>query len=125
MDRLFFERFRKSVTDTEEEILARKLWALGDSVRLRIISRLPRSADCKNRNNVSELAEDLGIPQPTLSHHLRILRQAGLVSNKRMCRDVYYWLDETAAHEVAKQLCDYVRDRVRDGGEKPVEPCSE
>ncbi|MBN1403553.1 MAG: helix-turn-helix transcriptional regulator [Opitutales bacterium] len=113
------------MTDTEEDILARKLWALGDSVRLRIISRLPRSADCKNRNNVSELAEDLGIPQPTLSHHLRILRQAGLVSNKRMCRDVYYWLDEAAAHEVAKQLCDYVRDKVRDGGEKSVEPCSE
>lgn len=90
--------------------LARKLWALGDEVRLRIIARLPRDPDCKSRNNVTQLAEDLGIPQPTLSHHLRVLRQAGLVSYKRMCRDVFYWLDKEAAYRVADDLCKHVRD---------------
>jgi DNA-binding transcriptional ArsR family regulator len=62
----------------------------------------------KSRNNVSQLAEDLGLSQPTLSHHLRILRQVGLVSYKKMCRDVFYWVDEEAATQVAEQLCNTV-----------------
>lgn len=94
----------------EVDTLARQLWALGDGSRLRIIAHLPRDPDCKYRNNVTQLAEDLGIPQPTLSHHLRVLRQAGLVSYKRMCRDVYYWLDEKATHDVAEQLCKYAKE---------------
>ena len=72
---------------------ARQFWAIGDQVRLDLLKLLPASADCKHENNVSQLAEKLGITQPTVSHHLRILRQAGLVKNRRMCRDVYYWID--------------------------------
>jgi len=102
----------------KDDILARRLWALGDAVRLRIIAHLPRDPDCKWRNNVSHLAEDLGIPQPTLSHHLRVLRQAGLVSYKRMCRDVYYWLDEAAAQSVAADLCNFVREQAPGSGGK-------
>jgi len=94
--------------NVDEDMLARQLWALGDVVRLRILRRLPRSPDCKSRNNVSQLAEDLGLSQPTLSHHLRILRQVGLVSYKKMCRDVFYWVDEEAATQVAEQLCNTV-----------------
>ena len=96
----------------DEDILARQLWALGDVVRLRILRRLPRSPECKSRNNVSQLAEDLGLSQPTLSHHLRILRQVGLVSYKKMCRDVYYWIDEAAAAEVADHLCHLVCQQI-------------
>jgi DNA-binding transcriptional ArsR family regulator len=75
---------------------------------------------------VSQLAEDLGIPQPTLSHHLRVLRQAGLVSYKRMCRDVYYWLDEPAAHDVAKRLCSFVKEQAPGAaGTEAKPPCDE
>jgi len=110
----------------QEDTLARQLWALGDSVRLRILSHLPRNPDCKYRNNVSQLAEDIGIAQPTLSHHLRILRQAGLVSYKRMCRDVYYWLDEEAAHGVAERLCNFVKEQAPGVGDaKKDAPCDE
>jgi ArsR family transcriptional regulator len=97
--------------NSDTDMLAKQLWALGDAARLRIIAHLPRNPDCKFRNNVTHLAEDLGIPQPTLSHHLRVLRQAGLVSNKRMCRDVFYWLDEAATDAVAEALCRYVSER--------------
>ena len=99
------------LVENNQETLAKQLWALGDEARLRIIAHLPRNPDCKYRNNVTHLAEDLGIPQPTLSHHLRVLRQAGLVSYKRMCRDVFYWLDEDATHAVAGSLCRYVSEK--------------
>ncbi|MBN2069237.1 MAG: helix-turn-helix transcriptional regulator [Opitutales bacterium] len=77
-----------------EEQLARQLWALGDAVRLRILQRLPRTAEDCCDWNVSKLAEELGLSQPTLSHHLRILRQAGVVSYTKKCRDCFYWVRE-------------------------------
>ena len=46
--------------------------------------------------NVSELAEELGVGQSTVSHHLGILKAAGLVGCQKMCRDVYYWVDRKA-----------------------------
>jgi ArsR family transcriptional regulator len=73
--------------------LARLAKALGDEVRLRILDRLPATDDCERVLNVSELAEALDLPQSTVSRHLGILRQVGLVRSERMCRDVYYWID--------------------------------
>ncbi len=87
-----------------EDRLAKQLWAIGDSVRIRILSLLPDEANCEHGNNVSGLAEELGLSQPTISHHLRVLRQAGLVSYRKMCRDAYYWIDHKAAREMLAGL---------------------
>lgn len=89
---------------TDEERLAKQLWALGDVVRLRILAHLPREADCEHKNNVSELAGLLGLSQPTISHHLRVLRQAGVVKYQKMCRDCFYWIDPEAADSVVEAL---------------------
>ncbi len=91
-------------TETDSSKLARQLWAIGDQVRLDLLSLLSVSEDCDHGNNVSQLAEKLGLTQPTVSHHLRILRQAGLVRNRRMCRDVFYWIDEDEWQDVIRQL---------------------
>ncbi len=84
--------------------LAKQLWALGDPVRLKILRMLPLTADCEYNNNVSKMAEKLGLSQPTVSHHLRVLRQAGLVDNKKMCRDVFYWIDHPKAARIVAEL---------------------
>lgn len=84
--------------------LAVQLWAIGDEVRLRILGCLPYSEDCKSRNNVTELSNHLGIPQPTISHHLRVLRQAGIVQKSKMCRDCYYWIDAQEGELVVEKL---------------------
>jgi ArsR family transcriptional regulator, arsenate/arsenite/antimonite-responsive transcriptional repressor len=91
------------VVQTDEQ-LARQLWAIGDEVRMRLLRLLPSSEDCDHGNNVSRLAEQLGLAQPTVSHHLRVLRQAGLVKNRKMCRDVFYWIDPAAAEAVTTHL---------------------
>ncbi|MDP0495136.1 MAG: metalloregulator ArsR/SmtB family transcription factor [Verrucomicrobiota bacterium JB024] len=88
---------------TQEE-LARQLWALGDIVRLQILDLLPITPDCKHVSNVSQLAEKLNLSQPTISHHLRVLRQAGIVEYRKMCRDVYYWKNSDEAHALAESL---------------------
>lgn len=90
--------------DAQRQDLARQLWALGDEVRLRILERLPTTPDCESRTNVSGLAEDMGLSQPTISHHLRVLRQAGLVTHEKACRDCFYWVDVENAANMVEQL---------------------
>lgn len=90
--------------DDLEDELARQLWAIGDITRLRILRLLPDSANCEHGNNVSQLAEQLGLSQPTISHHLRVLRQAGIVQHKKMCRDCFYWVDQVAADSIVYRL---------------------
>ncbi|MDP0501606.1 MAG: metalloregulator ArsR/SmtB family transcription factor [Verrucomicrobiota bacterium JB022] len=90
--------------EEQQEQLARQLWTLGDLNRLRILSRLPLNPDCKTRTNVSQLAEELGLSQPTVSNHLARLRTLGIVRCQRMCRDSYYWIDVERCEEITKAL---------------------
>ena len=90
--------------DSRDTELAKQLWALGDETRLKILRMLPTSPDCKNCCNVTQIAERLGLSQPTITHHLTRLRQAGIVQNRKMCRDVFYWVDREALEGIAAQL---------------------
>lgn len=91
--------------------LAVQLWAIGDEVRLRILACLPYSEECVHRNNVTELSARLEIPQPTVSHHLRVLRQAGIVKRSKMCRDCFYWIDVKEGESVIARLRSIVAPR--------------
>ena len=62
--------------------------ALGDETRLRILQMLVGSEVC-----VCDLAGELEISQPLLSHHLKTLREAGLVQARRDGRWMHYSLD--------------------------------
>ncbi|HWP96255.1 MAG TPA: metalloregulator ArsR/SmtB family transcription factor [Syntrophomonadaceae bacterium] len=63
--------------------------ALGDEKRLQMIKLLSEGETC-----VCEFIEVLGISQPAVSHHMKILKQAGLVHDRREGRWIYYRLDE-------------------------------
>ncbi len=85
--------------------LACRLKAIADPLRLAILQRLPPNADdCDQLYNVSELAEEIGVAQSTISHHLRHLRQAGLVDCRKMCRDVYYWVNHDAVSDLLDEF---------------------
>ena len=84
--------------------LAKQLWALGDPVRLQILRLLPTDPVCHKAYNVSKIAEQRRLSQPATAHHLRILRQAGCISNQKKCRDMIYWIDQEAASAVNAQL---------------------
>ena len=68
--------------------LARGFAALGDPARLRLLS-LVASAD-DGEVCVCQVTEPLGRSQPTVSHHLRVLSEAGLVSGEKRGRWVWY-----------------------------------
>ncbi len=68
--------------------------ALGESTRLAIMQLLPRQAVCKDMYNVVELAQELGLTQPTVSHHLKLLREARLVKCRRQCNSLYFYVNQ-------------------------------
>ncbi|MGB0415234.1 MAG: ArsR/SmtB family transcription factor [Coraliomargarita sp.] len=93
-----------SETNIDCDQLAKQLWALGDPVRLQILQMLPTEPRCDKACNVSKIAERIGLSQPSTSHHIRVLRQAGLVVGEKRCRDMIYWVQLDAADEVAETL---------------------
>jgi ArsR family transcriptional regulator len=67
--------------------------ALADPQRLRLLSLLPADRD-KHTFCVCELADKLGMSQPCLSHHLNVLKNAGVVRFEKEGCSVFYYLDE-------------------------------
>ena len=68
--------------------LAETFKALSDPTRVAIVSRLAAGEQCC----VCDLTDAFDLSQPTVSHHLRILREAGLVEAERRGTFSYYWL---------------------------------
>jgi ArsR family transcriptional regulator len=84
-----------SVGEQTPEEAAAIMKALADPNRLRILDLLMQNDSCN-----CELNERLGLPPNLLSHHLRVLRQAGLVHCRRDLVDgrwIYYAVNKEAA----------------------------
>ncbi|MFF8095408.1 ArsR/SmtB family transcription factor [Streptomyces sp. NPDC016675] len=70
--------------------LAKVFKALGDPVRLRLLSMIASREG--GEICVCDLTPAFDLSQPTISHHLKLLRQAGLIDCERRGTWVYYWL---------------------------------
>ncbi|OBA96728.1 transcriptional regulator [Mycobacteriaceae bacterium 1482268.1] len=73
----------REILDTAGDLLR----ALAAPVRIAIVLQLRESSRC-----VHELVDALGVPQPLVSQHLRILKAAGVVAGERSGREVLYRL---------------------------------
>jgi ArsR family transcriptional regulator len=76
-----------SLTEDAAAVLAPMFKALGDPVRLRLLSMIAAAGD---EACVCDLTEAFDVSQPTVSHHLRVLREVGLVTSERRGTWVYY-----------------------------------
>ena len=79
--------------------ITRRFAALGDATRLRVLDLLAERERC-----VCELQDALRIPQSLLSFHLRKLKEAGLVVDRRDGRWIYYAASPEALSEAARFL---------------------
>ena len=80
--------FTGVLEEAQADEMAPLLTALADPARLRIMSML--AAAPQGRACGCDLETPLGLSQPTVSHHLKILREAGLVDGTRDGRWIYY-----------------------------------
>jgi len=79
---------QEALEPDEAERLAAALRVIADPARLRLLSLIhaqPESEAC-----VCNLTAPLGLTQPTISHHLRVLREAGLVEREQRGSWAYY-----------------------------------
>jgi ArsR family transcriptional regulator, arsenate/arsenite/antimonite-responsive transcriptional repressor len=76
------------LSEPEREVLAARFKALADPTRVAIINCLSAADEVC----VCNLTETFDLSQPTISHHLRILREAGLVESSRRGTWAYYRL---------------------------------
>ncbi|WP_217915743.1 ArsR/SmtB family transcription factor [Miltoncostaea marina] len=84
------------------ERLARLAKALGDPVRMQLVDVLRRHA---GRVCVCELTPLFEVGQSTVSHHLKVLREAGLVDSERRGLWAYYYVVPEALGELAGWAC--------------------
>jgi len=77
------------LAEDDAEELARGFHALADPARLRLLSLI--AAQREGEVCACELVEPLGKSQPTVSHHLKVLYEAGLVDREKRGTWVWYW----------------------------------
>ena len=75
--------------------------ALGDPVRLQLVDVLRKHA---GKVCVCELVPLFELSQPTVSHHLRVLREAGIVGSERVGLWAYYFVIPDALEELSRWL---------------------
>ena len=89
------------MTDEDAEATAALFKALGDPTRVRIVNLLARNPESVC---VCELTPTLGLSQPTVSHHLKKLVQAGLLRREQRGVWAFYSLDREALARAASVL---------------------
>lgn len=81
---------REPLAEADAADLAHVFKALADPVRLRLFSLIASFEG--GQACVCDLTGPFDVSQPTISHHLRVLREAGLVDSERRGTWVYYWV---------------------------------
>ncbi len=84
------------LSEAQSVELAPVFKAIGDPVRLRLLSMIASTDEAC----VCDLTDAFTVSGPTISHHLRVLREAGLVDCERRGTWVYYWV----RHELLRKL---------------------
>ncbi len=93
---------RGSISAENSESLANTLKALADPARLRLISMV--AAREGGEACVCDLTEPLGLSQPTVSHHLKILVDAGFLTREKRGLWAYYRIVPGALDTVGRLL---------------------
>jgi len=62
---------------------------IGENTRMKIVQFLK-----KKPKNVKEIGKHFDLTQPTISHHLKVLKKIGMISSQKKGREIYYFLNE-------------------------------
>lgn len=79
---------RSDAREEDLEQLSGLFRLLSDKTRLNILLLL-----VEGERNVTSLCEELKLPQPTVSHHLGLLRMSSIIANRRSGKQVFYTLN--------------------------------
>lgn len=93
---------REPLTESAAVEMAKKLKALADPVRLRLFSAI--ASHSGGEACVCDISGGIDVSQPTVSHHLKVLRDAGLLTSERRASWVYYAVVPEALRDLSALL---------------------
>ncbi len=99
----------KELNDQMIGLVVERLKALADETRVKIILHLKNGPA-----SVGALSESLSVAQPTVSKHLAILKNVGLVEVKRQGTTAYYSIKDHSIYELCSIVCSGVSKHVRE-----------
>lgn len=92
----------ETIDADQADVLARTFKALSDPTRVRLVSMIAAAEG--HEACVCDLTDPIGLSQPTVSHHLKILMEAGLLTRSKRGTWVYYSLVPGALDRLSKLL---------------------
>jgi ArsR family transcriptional regulator len=85
--------------------IAKVYTALGDEHRQRILLTFEPG----ERLNVGEIVEVSTLSRSAVSHHLRLLREAGVLQSEKRGKEVYFWINKAFLIEAMETVVDYIK----------------
>ena len=99
--------YSRATPETWQQI-AKVFNALGDEHRQRLLLTFEPG----ERLTAGQLAEVSTLSRPTVSHHLKILREAGVLRHERQGKEIFFWIDKTYLNDSLQAVLSYLQDEV-------------
>lgn len=90
----------------EWKAMSKVFVALGDEHRQRILLLFERG----ERLNVGQIAEASTLARSTVSHHLKVLREADVLQSEKQGKEVWFWVHRDHLAQTLTQVLEYVRE---------------
>ena len=87
--------------------ISRAFTAMGDEHRQRILLTFERG----ERLNVGQIVEVSTLSRSAVSHHLKLMREAGVLRSEKVGKEVYYWIDRAFLEQSLSAVLGYIRER--------------
>src|SRR5712691_7796478 len=91
----------------EWRTISRAFTALGDEHRQRILLTFERG----ERLNVGQIVAVSTLSRSAVSHHLKLLKDAGVLKSEKVGKEVFYWVDREFLEESLGAVLSYIRER--------------
>ena len=85
--------------------ISRAFTALGDEHRQRILLTFEPG----ERLNVGQIVEVSTLSRSAVSHHLKLLRESGVLQSEKQGKEVYYWIDKAFLEQALDSVLAYIR----------------
>ena len=91
---------------TEWKDMSRIFVALGDEHRQRMLLLFEPG----ERLNVGQIAEASTLARSTVSHHLKILHESGVLASEKIGKEVWFWINRGALETTLGNVLDYLKE---------------
>ena len=91
----------------EWRTISRAFTALGDEHRQRILLTFERG----ERLNVGQIVEVSTLSRSAVSHHLKLLKESGVLQSEKQGKEVYYWIDKDFLEDALEAVLHYIKEK--------------